>query len=96
MLCSPRLGKAAKQLHRDLFDEVFNALASMKYRKDSLESQSQRVVTNLLRHFVFHTESLSQQQAEPTQKPLPEHVCGLQGYDGMRDPPCPACEARCK
>jgi hypothetical protein len=20
------------------------------------------------------------------------HVCGLQGYDGMRDPPCPGCE----
>ncbi len=22
----------------------------------------------------------------------PEHVCGLQGYNGMIDPPCPACE----
>jgi calcineurin-like phosphoesterase family protein len=22
----------------------------------------------------------------------PKHVCGLAGYDGMRDPPCPACE----
>jgi len=21
------------------------------------------------------------------------HVCGLAGYDPMRDPPCPACEA---
>jgi hypothetical protein len=21
------------------------------------------------------------------------HVCGLQGYDGMIDPPCPACTA---
>lgn len=20
------------------------------------------------------------------------HVCGLAGYDGMRDPPCPGCE----
>jgi hypothetical protein len=24
----------------------------------------------------------------------PEHVCGLQGYNGMIDPPCPGCEAR--
>jgi oligoribonuclease len=23
-----------------------------------------------------------------------QHVCGLSGYDGMRDPPCPGCEAR--
>ena len=23
----------------------------------------------------------------------PAHVCGLAGYDPMRDPPCPACEA---
>ncbi len=22
----------------------------------------------------------------------PEHVCGLSGYNGMIDPPCPACE----
>ena len=21
-----------------------------------------------------------------------QHVCGLAGYDGMRDPPCPGCE----
>lgn len=21
-----------------------------------------------------------------------DHVCGLQGYDAMRDPPCPGCE----
>jgi hypothetical protein len=27
--------------------------------------------------------------------PVPSrHVCGLQGYDGMRDPPCPGCEDR--
>lgn len=24
----------------------------------------------------------------------PEHVCGLQGYNGMIDPPCPGCQAR--
>jgi hypothetical protein len=24
----------------------------------------------------------------------PEHVCGLQGYNGMIDPPCPGCVAR--
>jgi hypothetical protein len=24
----------------------------------------------------------------------PEHVCGLQGYNPMIDPPCPGCEAR--
>lgn len=24
----------------------------------------------------------------------PEHVCGLTGYNGMIDPPCPACVAR--
>lgn len=23
----------------------------------------------------------------------PQHVCGMQGYNGMIDPPCPACEA---
>jgi hypothetical protein len=23
-----------------------------------------------------------------------KHVCGLSGYNGMIDPPCPACEAR--
>lgn len=28
----------------------------------------------------------------PTPEP-PEHVCGLTGYNGMIDPPCPACEA---
>ncbi len=22
---------------------------------------------------------------------VPQHVCGLDGYDGMIDPPCPAC-----
>ena len=28
-------------------------------------------------------------------KPLtPEHVCGLSGYNGMIDPPCPGCEYR--
>jgi calcineurin-like phosphoesterase family protein len=26
----------------------------------------------------------------------PEHVCGAAGYDGMRDPRCPGCEARDK
>ena len=25
------------------------------------------------------------------EKELLNHVCGLQGYDGMIDPPCPAC-----
>ena len=29
--------------------------------------------------------------AAPT---TPEHVCGLQGYNPMIDPPCPGCEAR--
>lgn len=23
-----------------------------------------------------------------------EHVCGLEGYNGMIDPPCPACQPR--
>lgn len=32
------------------------------------------------------------EQGEP--KPTtPEHVCGLSGYNGMIDPPCPGCEA---
>ena len=26
----------------------------------------------------------------------PDHVCGLQGYNGMVDPPCPGCEANRK
>lgn len=30
----------------------------------------------------------------PYKEPTPQHVCGLQGYNGMIDPPCPGCEAR--
>jgi hypothetical protein len=30
----------------------------------------------------------------PPTAPKTEHVCGLQGYNGMIDPPCPGCEAR--
>lgn len=31
--------------------------------------------------------------SSPAQGRAPEHVCGLRGYNGMIDPPCPACEA---
>jgi hypothetical protein len=32
----------------------------------------------------------SREAANPFGKPM--HVCGLKGYDPMRDPACPACE----
>lgn len=34
--------------------------------------------------------------AAPSGKPEAEHVCGLQGFNPMIDPPCPGCEARRK
>lgn len=39
-------------------------------------------------------ESIDAAMAEPPARPSPEHVCGLQGYNPMIDPPCPGCEAR--
>ena len=49
------------------------------------------------KHFSQHDAERLEAQARSvrhilTTKP-PSHVCGLAGYDGMRDPPCPACEA---
>lgn len=32
--------------------------------------------------------------AIPAERPAPQHVCGLQGYNPMIDPPCQGCEAR--
>ncbi len=31
-------------------------------------------------------------QKEPQQPALPEHICGLMGWNPMIDPPCPRCE----
>ena len=38
---------------------------------------------------------LANPPSAPTAQPAeaPEHVCGLQGYNPMIDPPCPVCEA---
>ena len=57
---------------------------------EALEARIAELEKELQQFKDLYAISLQSQPAAATDD-LPAHVCGLQGYDPMQDPPCPAC-----
>ena len=66
---------------------------------DKANCRTSRVVTVETALDKSYKEGYAQGQLQVGYPGCPEkkesdHVCGLQGYNGMIDPPCPGCERR--
>ncbi len=78
----PIFGLSDIEPQQELEAELRRDIGILVREKASLQQENERLKAAL---------TVSRIETAPKDD-VPDHVCGLSGYNGMIDPPCPACE----